>query len=137
MAVKRPSARAIGLMVTVFVLGGLVGGLGATLLRHIHESPRRERMIDRLSRELQLSAQQRSQIQAILSAGHKQFSAVFQQSQDQARSRYDAIRQDVHARIRAVLTPAQQAKFDDFLHRLDAEHKVHPPPPPGPRRRGR
>lgn len=136
MAGKRPSAKAIGLMIAIFVLGGVVGGLGAIVVHHMGRTPRRERIIDRLSHELNLSAKQQAQVETILANGHKQFVAVYQQSQDQARSQYDAIRHDIHARIRAILTPAQQTKFDAFLKRLDAEHKLHPRPP-GPRRRGR
>lgn len=135
MAGKRPSAKAIGLMVAVFVLGVVVGGLGTVLLHNMRESARRDHVINRLSRELRLSAQQRRQIQAILGQAHQRFSTVFQKSQEEARPQYDAIRKDVHARIRAILTPAQQAKFDDFLKRLDAEHRIHPRP--GPRRRRR
>jgi Spy/CpxP family protein refolding chaperone len=136
MAGKRPSAKAIGLMFAVLVLGGFIGALGTLVAGHMHRGPRRVAFIDQLSQQLQLSAQQRTQIQSILADGHKRFDAVFQQSRDQARSQYDAVRQDIHARIRAVLTPAQQTKFDDFLQRLNAEHKAHPPPP-GPGRRGR
>ncbi|HVB33424.1 MAG TPA: hypothetical protein VNJ52_03480 [Patescibacteria group bacterium] len=124
-------------MVAVFVLGGLVGGLGAIVGHHLNETPRRERIIDRLSHELDLSAQQRTEIQAIFADGHKRFDAVFQKSQDQARPQYDAIRHDIHARIRAILMPAQQAKFDDFLRRLDAEHRLHHRHLPDSRRRGR
>lgn len=134
MADKKPSMRAIGLMVAVFVLGGLVGGLGAVVVRRMHQSSRRERMIDRLSRQLDLSSEQRGQVQGIFADAHKQFVAVFDKAQDQARPQYDAIRKNVHARIRAILTAAQQVKFDEFLTRLDAEHRIHPPPPP---RRGR
>lgn len=134
---KRPSAKAIGLMMAVFVLGALVGGLGAVVLHRMDRTPRRERIVDRLTRVLQLTGQQRHEVQGIFAAAHKRFVAVYRQSQEQARPRYDGIRQDVHARIRAILTPAQQVKFDQFLKRLDAEHKIHPPPLPGPRRRDR
>ena len=135
MDVKRPSAKAIGLMVAVFVLGGLVGGLGTLLAMRMDRRPHRRPFIDQLSQQLQLTPQQRTQIQAIFADAHKQFSAVYQQSQDQARPQYDAIRKNVHAKIRALLTPDQQTKFDAFLKRLGP-----PPsgPPPGHRgRRGR
>ncbi|HVB98860.1 MAG TPA: hypothetical protein VNJ12_05935 [Candidatus Dormibacteraeota bacterium] len=131
---KPPSAKAIGLMAALFVLGGLVGGFGAVVLRHMDHVPRHERTFDRLSRELQLTARQQGEVHAIFAGAHKRFAAVFQQSQDEVQPRYDAIRKDVHARIRAILTPAQQVKFDAFLKRLDSEHKIHPPPIPGTRR---
>ena len=134
MAVKRPSAKAIGLMVAVFVLGGLVGGLGTLLATRMDRRPHRVPFIDQLSQQLQLTQQQRTKIQAIFADAHKRFNAVYQQSQQQARPQYDAIREDVHAKIRALLTPTQQTKFDAFLKRLGP-----PPsgPPPGRGRRGR
>ncbi len=137
MAGKRPSAKAIGLVVAVFLLGGLIGGFGAVVLRRMDQVPRRVRILDRLTRVLSLTGQQRHEVQGIFSEAHKRFTAVYRQSEEQAQPQYDAIRQDVHARIRAILTPAQQAKFDEFLKRLDEEHKIHPPPPPGSRRRDR
>lgn len=136
MAASRPSAKAIGLMVAVFVLGGIVGGLGTILARRMDRTPRRRPFIDRLTQDLQLTAQQRTQIQAIFADGHRRFNQVFQQSQDQARPQYDAIRKDVHARIRAILTPTQQAKFDALLKQLGPPRGPHGPPG-GRRGRGR
>lgn len=126
MAIKRPSVRAISLMVAVLVLGGIVGVLGTLFVGRMRRPPRRQPFIDRISQQLQLSAKQKTDIQAIMDDGHDRFNNVFQQSQDQAQAQYDAIRQDVNKRIRAVLTPTQQTKYDDFLKRLNAEHNVRP-----------
>jgi Spy/CpxP family protein refolding chaperone len=106
------------------------------LARRMDRPARRRPFIDQLTQDLQLTPQQRSQIQGIFADAHKRFNAVFQQSQDQARPQYDAIRKDVHARIRAILTPAQQAKFDALLKRLGPPRGPHGPPG-GRRGRGR
>lgn len=134
---KGPSAKAIGLVAAVFLLGGLVGVFGSVVLGRMDRRPRRERVVDRLTRVLDLNSRQRHEVKGIFADAHRRFTAAYRQSQKQARPQYDAIRQDVHARIRAILTPTQQVKFNRFLKRLDEEHRIHPPPPPGSRRRDR
>lgn len=124
MAVKRPSAKAIGLLIAVFVLGGVVGSLGTYLAGHVRSGSHRQRIIDRLTQQIDLTPAQAKQVEEILEDGHKRWSAVFRQSQEQARPQYDAVHAETRARIRAILTPAQQTKFDAFLKRLDAEHRA-------------
>jgi Spy/CpxP family protein refolding chaperone len=124
MAAKRPSAKAIILTLAVFVLGGAVGGLGTYLAGHMRDGHRRQRIVDRLTQQLQLTPDQQKQVEAILEDGHKHITAIYRESQDQARPQYDAVHNEIRSRIRAVLTPAQQPKFDEFLKRLDAERKA-------------
>ncbi len=124
MAAKRPSARAIILTIAVFVLGGAVGSLGTYLAGHMRDGHRRQRIVDRLTEQLQLTPDQQKQIETILDDGHKRITAIYRQSQDQARPQYDAVHTDTRNRIRAILTAAQQPKFDDFLKHLDAERKA-------------
>lgn len=124
MAGKRLSVRAVVLTVAVFVLGGVVGGLGTYLAGHMHEGHRRQRILDRLTHQLQLTPDQQQKIEVILKDGHRRITAIYRQSQDQARSQYDAVHNDIRKRIRALLTPTQQPEFDAFLKRLDAERKA-------------
>jgi Spy/CpxP family protein refolding chaperone len=124
MAAKRPSAKAIILTVAVFILGGAVGVLGTYVAGHVNDGHRRQRIVDRLNQQLQLTPDQQKQIEGILEDGHKRITSIYRQSQDQARPQYDAVHTEIRTRIRAVLTPAQQPKFDDFLKRLDAERKA-------------
>ena len=137
MAGKRPSGKAFILLLAVFVLGGVIGGLGLYVAGHMHNSHRRQRIFDRLTQQVQLTPQEQKQVEAILADGHKRFEAVYRQSQEQARPQYEAVRNDIRARIRALLTPEQQPKFDAFLKQLDAERKAReqqgPPRPPMPR----
>jgi Spy/CpxP family protein refolding chaperone len=128
MAGKRPSAKAIGLLIAVFVLGGVVGGLGTYLVGHMHANHHRDRIIDRLDQTLQLTPGQSKQIGEILSEGHKRWTAITRKTQHkafkEARPQYDALHKEIRGRIRAVLTPEQKPKFDEFLKRLDAERKA-------------
>ena len=124
MAAKRPSAKAIILTVAVFILGGAVGSLGTYVVHHMGDGHRRQRIVDRLTEQLHLTPDQQKQIETILQDGHKRITAIYRQSQDQARPQYEAVHTEIRSRIRALLTPAQQPKFDDFLKRLDAERKA-------------
>jgi hypothetical protein len=124
MAGKRPSAKAIGLLIAVFVLGGVVGSLGTYLAGHMHEQSRRHHIVDRLNRQLQLTPSQLKQVRQIFAEGHKRWLAIYRKSQDDARPQYEALHADMRKSIRAILSPAQQPKFDEFLKQLDAEHKA-------------
>jgi uncharacterized membrane protein len=126
MADNRPSPKAVGLLLAVFLLGCVFGGLVTHLSDHLlaASSARRPRVIDRMTQQLQLTPDQKTTIQTILTEGHQRIDAVFKQSQQQARPQYEAIHNDTRARIRQLLTPAQQPKFDDFLRQLDAEHRA-------------
>jgi Spy/CpxP family protein refolding chaperone len=42
----------------------------------------------------------------------------------------DQARQKGRDQIRAILTPEQKPKFEEFLRRLDEERKRNAPPPP-------
>ncbi len=136
MADKRPSGKAIVLLLAVFVLGGVLGCLGTYLAGHMRNGHRRQRIFDRLTEQVQLTPAQQKQVEAILADGHQRFEAVYRQSQEQARPQYEAVRNDIRARIRALLTPEQQPKFDAFLKQIDAERKAReqqgPPRPPRP-----
>lgn len=114
----------MALTVAVFILGGVLGGLGTYLAGHMHEGHRRQRFLDRLSRQLQLTPDQRSKVESILVQGHRRITAVYWNSQKEARPQYDAVHADIRNQIRAVLTPAQQPKFDAFLKRLDEERRA-------------
>lgn len=124
MAAKRPSARAIVLTVAVFVLGGAVGGLGTYLAGHMRDGHRHQRILDRLTHQLQLSPDQREKVETILKDGHRRISAIYHQSQEDARPKYESVHTEIRARIRAILTSEQQPKFDEFLKHLDAERKA-------------
>jgi len=89
-------------------------------------SPARGLLLERLTRDLDLTADQRSQIDTVLSA---------------RRGRLEALRQDVNARfeaeqrslsdeIRKVLTPEQREKFDQREKDLRGRFGRRGPPPP-------
>ncbi|HEV2385956.1 MAG TPA: hypothetical protein VGS20_01760 [Candidatus Acidoferrales bacterium] len=125
MSDRPTSSKAVGLLIAVFVLGGVIGGLGTYMAGRLRDSPRRSRVMDQLTQQVPLTADQQMQIRNILAASRQRYRIIYDQSQQQARPQYEALRADTRARIRKLLNSSQQPKFDEFIRRLDAERKAH------------
>lgn len=107
------------LVIAVFLLGALVGGL-ATRVWSSHASVRSiphgpDQLIEQLSHELQFSPGQLKQVTAIVDETHSQVRSLYAPLDAQR----EQIRQQARDRIRAVLTPDQKLKFEEFLRHLD------------------
>ena len=74
---------------------------------------------ERMTRELTLSPDQQKQLGPILDDMQAKFRALHEQIAPQA----EQIRQEGRARIRALLTPEQEPKFEDFVRRFDEQKK--------------
>jgi Spy/CpxP family protein refolding chaperone len=119
----KPSREAALLVIVVFLLGAVLGGL-ATHVWSIHASTSSiphgpDQLIDQLSHQLQLSPYQLKQVTDIVDQTHSQVRAIYAPLDAQR----EQIRQQARERIRAVLTPDQKVKFEDFLRHLDEERK--------------
>jgi len=132
-------------VVTVFVLGAALGGVFGYFYGHrntvaasnppVSEPERRARRLDQLTHELSLTDSQRQQMDTMLLHIHNEFQAIHDKNAQQLESQMDEERQKSRAQLRAILTPEQMPKFEDFLKRLDEERKKNAPPPgmpPGP-----
>jgi Spy/CpxP family protein refolding chaperone len=112
------------LAVAVFVLGALLGGL-ATHVWTIHASNHqmaphgRDQILSHMTRELDFTPQQLQVVTQIVDDTHGQIRALYAPLDPQR----EQIRQKARERIRAVLTPDQKPKFEDFLRRLDEQRK--------------
>jgi Spy/CpxP family protein refolding chaperone len=120
----------------VFLLGAALGGLlGFIFARHSvsassslvnePEPVRRARRVEQLTRELSLADAQRQQLDAILMDWHAETKTI----NDQHDAQIGEIRRKGRNEVRAILTPEQQPKFEEFLKRLDEERKRNGPPP--------
>jgi Spy/CpxP family protein refolding chaperone len=69
-----------------------------------------------MRRDLSLTDQQAAEIRAILDQTRNEYRAL----REKYRPQYDAARQSARARIRALLTPEQQQKFDARAAEHDA-----------------
>ena len=117
----------------VFLLGAALGGVVGYIFAHrsvsanapLSEPERRAHRVEQLTQELSLTGDQRQQLDAILSQVHGEYKALREQSD----ARMDQARQQGRNQIRAILTPEQKPKFEEFLKRMDEERKRNPPPP--------
>jgi Spy/CpxP family protein refolding chaperone len=116
----RPRAKGALLLILAFLLGAAAGGFGFGVYRARfgrHPGPEQfERMVlHRLSRELDLKPDQQEQVQAILRDTGQDFARL----REEMRPRFQEIRTKGRDRIRAVLDPSQQTKFEALSARWE------------------
>jgi Spy/CpxP family protein refolding chaperone len=116
---NRANNKAIGLIVLVFLLGIAIGGLGTHFWggRIFGGRADHPRIVERLTRELALTPDQRKQLETIIEETRTKFQSIYEQE----RPLYDQARKEGRGRIRAILTPEQRPKFEEFVRRLDEE----------------
>ena len=119
-------AKVIGAALAVFLLGCVTGAAldSAYRLRAAGHRrpphPQREEFFESLQRNLDLDARQTEQIRAFIDdtrEGYRQLRTV-------VGPRYDTLRRDGSARIRALLTPEQQQKFAQMTAERDARRQA-------------
>jgi Spy/CpxP family protein refolding chaperone len=111
----------------VFLLGAALGGVVGYIFAHrsvsanapMSEEQRRAQRVEQLTHELGLTNDQRQQLDGILSQIHAEYKAL----REQADAQMDQARQKGRNNIRAILTPEQKPKFEEFLKRMDEERK--------------
>jgi Spy/CpxP family protein refolding chaperone len=115
-------------MVGIFALGLLTGALLDSAYRLQARDRERQGMRERggregkeeafesMKRDLNLNEQQATEIKAILDQTRNEYRTL----RAEVRPRYDALRQNARTRIRSLLTPEQQQRFDVEAARRDA-----------------
>jgi protein CpxP len=118
-------AWALALLVAVFLVGGAAGAaVDRTLLvdrsvssdqgrRSGDRADRRRSYLDWLAAELQLSEQQKTEVQAILEQHREHVSQVW----GEMRPKYEELQEQARAEIRALLSEEQMAAYDALLER--------------------
>jgi Spy/CpxP family protein refolding chaperone len=86
---------------------------------------RRAQKVEELTRVADLTPEQRQQLEAILTQLHSEYKTLHEQSDAQI----DQARQKGRNQIRAILTPEQKPKFEEFLRKMDEERKRNGPRP--------
>ncbi|HEV7377060.1 MAG TPA: hypothetical protein VGN95_20250 [Pyrinomonadaceae bacterium] len=112
-------------VVGVFLLGGITGASLDSLYRmrassnerSTRERRSKEEVFERMKSDLSLSEQQATEIRAILDQTRNEY----RQLRTEVRPRYDTVRQNARTKIRALLTPEQQQKFDAQVAEHDAK----------------
>ena len=116
------------LFFVVFLLGALFGAVGDRLWNKrvsgqpaVSSSarPTRDELIKNFSRQVQLTPDQEKQLAAIMDDERAKWQALYAPLDAQR----EAIRQQGRERIRAMMTPEQQPKLEDFMRRVDEQRK--------------
>ncbi len=108
---------ALASVAALFLVGVLVGGLGTHLFLKEPRRPgpvgfRGDHFLELLERELLLTTDQMREIEQILEQSHAEGDALRREMLPRLRSAMAQTRD----RIREVLTPEQQAKFEELRH---------------------
>jgi Spy/CpxP family protein refolding chaperone len=112
----------------VFLLGAALGGVLGYVFAHrsyaaltpaLTDQAKKQQKVDRLTQELNLSGDQRQQLDVIITDIQAQYKAIHKSTDPQI----EEARQKGRERIRAILTPEQKPKFEEFLRRVDEERK--------------
>jgi periplasmic protein CpxP/Spy len=113
-------------VIGVFLLGGVTGASLDSLYRlraagdarheRIGRRDRDDRVLEKMKSDLNLTDEQSTQIRAIIDQSREEYRAL----RNEVSPRYDAVRQKARARIRALLQPEQQQRFDAEIAERDA-----------------
>ncbi len=107
-------------IMTTFILGVIVGASSQYLLTRqtiVPQSSTTEQMVNEMAREVDFDANQRSQVDRIMDDTRRQY----QDLRNQVRPQFNAIRDASRRRIREILKPEQQARFDRWMLGQDAK----------------
>jgi hypothetical protein len=124
MRITKTKSEAGLLVLVVFVLGVLVGGLG----NHVwgqrvwgmrNTRPTRGDFLAEFNQRLDLTPAQQEQVRAIADDTSAQWREIYAPA-DRKR---EEIRDVSRARLRAVMTPEQLPKFDELIHELDTQRQ--------------
>jgi len=115
-------------VVVVFLLGASLGSVSGYLFAaHSHadtkpvlsDDARRAQKVERLTKDLNLNADQQKQLDDAIRDAQVKFKAIRDASQPQI----DATRAHAREKVRGFLTPEQRTKYETYLSQLDAERK--------------
>jgi len=129
------SRKAYLIVFVLFILGIALGSVGTYLvtmrvqaarpLATGQHPPGAGHAMALFTRDLNLTGEQQTQIQAILS----DMRAHYSQLHEKLDPEYEQVRQQGRDRIRQLLTPEQRPKFEELLRQMDEERrKLHSNP---------
>ena len=113
----------------VFVLAAALGSVSGYMYGHrapgpaLSDDAKRQQKVATLTKELQLTPDQQTQVDAIFRDTQGKFQAIRKDSDAQI----EVARQAGRERLRSVLTPEQKPKFEEFLRKMDEDRKNRQP----------
>ncbi len=125
----KPKAWALALLVGALLLGGVAGAAVDRLLigepavaeeaRRAGDRDRRRSELEWLSSELDLSAEQRERMGAIVEGHRAQMSALWRET----RPRFEELRSQLRDDIREVLNADQRAAYEALIQKHEERHR--------------
>ena len=118
-------------LAAVFVLGLATGGVFGYSFAHrsyastkvtppqLSEPERRAKRIAEMTKELGLTPEQATSVDAVIHSAHDEIRGIH----DKSDADIDAARQKARGQIRQILTEEQRPKYEAMLARMDAERK--------------
>ena len=126
MDANQGNRKALLLVFVLFVLGIAVGSVGTYLVTTRVMAARPSLLVRNptqhmalYTRDLNLTPDQQTKIQVILSDARDRYAALHQRLDPE----YEVVRQQGREQIREVLTPEQLPKFEDLLRQMDEERR--------------
>ncbi|NNG17891.1 MAG: periplasmic heavy metal sensor [Gemmatimonadales bacterium] len=114
---------AVALLIAAFVLGALTGGAALALAdRGSDAGPKRggkTSFIERLDRDLGLSAEQRESVELILEQHRPRMDSLWRE----VAPRFETLRAEVRSELNTILTPEQQVKHQEMMERRAERHR--------------
>lgn len=113
-------------LVVIFVLGAITGvGIGGVYRSRsdasFRDSPgrHREALFEKMRADLNLTEEQSKEMRKVLNETGNEFRAL----RSELRPKYEELRMKTRGRMRALLTPDQQGKFDSLMAEIDARRQ--------------
>lgn len=121
--------KAVMWIAAVFVLAAALGSVSGYLYGHrapgppLSDDAKRQQKVATLTKELQLTPEQQTQVDAVFRDTQGKFQAIRKESDAQI----EVARQAGRERLRSILTPDQKPKFEEFLRKMDEDRKNRQP----------
>jgi Spy/CpxP family protein refolding chaperone len=126
MDANQNNRKAVLLVLVLFALGIALGSLGTYVVTTRVLAARPQGGLARspghmamFTRDLNLSQDQQTQIQAIMNDTRSRYAELHQKLDPE----YEQVRHEGRERIRQVLTPDQRPKFEDLLRQIDEDRR--------------
>jgi Spy/CpxP family protein refolding chaperone len=126
MDANQGNRKAVLLVFVLFALGVALGSVGTYMVTTRVLAARPQTTLTRnpghmaiFTRDLNLSQDQQTQIQAILNDTRARYAELHQKLDPE----YEQVRHEGRERIRQVLTPEQRPKFEDLLRQIDEDRR--------------
>jgi len=122
---NRGNRKAVLMVVVLFVLGVALGSVGTYLVTtrvlaaHSPVARTANQHMAMYTRDLNLTPDQQSQIQAILNDTRAKYASLHEKLDPE----YEQVRQQGREHIREVLTSEQRPKFEELLRQMDEERR--------------